>query len=199
MAGQEDNGFLGRWSRRKAAAKTTETIEDIQTAKEIEAPQDGTLPAGSETDEVETFDVKSLPDIESLGPSSDFSVFMQAGVPPALKTQALRKLWRVKSNLANLDGLIDYGEDLTGSFKVTQHLQTAYEVGRGFLKDKPEDDSQQEHAAEDGGVETENASQEITQVSENGAANSDRTELNVSEDKSENGGKTRRKTEKRDG
>jgi hypothetical protein len=83
----------------------------------------------------EPFDVKSLPDIDSLGPSSDFSVFMQAGVPSELKTKALRKLWRVKSELANLDGLIDYGEDLTGSFKVASHLKTAYEVGRGFLRD----------------------------------------------------------------
>jgi len=123
-----DEGFLGRWARRKSEAETT---------KNAEAPAllDQENEAIDRTDEPPEFDVASLPDIDSLGPGSDFSVFMQAGVPPALKTKALRKLWLTKPELANLDGLVDYGEDLTGSFKVVDHLKTAYQVGKGFLKD----------------------------------------------------------------
>ncbi|MDH3662537.1 MAG: DUF3306 domain-containing protein, partial [Alphaproteobacteria bacterium] len=97
------------------------------------------MPAAEAPGETPAIDPSTLPDIDSLGRGSDFSPFMQAGVPPALKIKALRKLWRVKPELANLDGLIDYGEDLTGSFKVVDQLKTAYEVGRGFLRD-PEDE-----------------------------------------------------------
>ena len=36
--------------------------------------------------------------------------------------------------LANLDGLVDYGEDFTDSAPVIENLQTAYQVGKGMLK-----------------------------------------------------------------
>jgi len=138
----DDNGFLGRWSRRKAEARTAE----VAAKTDAESEQIEAVEGSRSTEEIErpTFDIESLPDIDSLGPTSDFSVFMQAGVPADLKTKALRKLWRVKADLANLDGLIDYGEDLTGSFKVVDQLKTAYEVGRGFLRDdqEPKDDQQ---------------------------------------------------------
>ena len=133
LASSQNAGFLDRWSRRKAKARTAEPVPKPAPEPE-DTDRDELATALDETGE-QPFDVKSLPDIESLGPGSDFSVFMQAGVPSELKTKALRKLWRVKSELANLDGLIDYGEDLTGSFKVVDHLKTAYEVGRGFLRE----------------------------------------------------------------
>ncbi|MGI9419975.1 MAG: DUF3306 domain-containing protein [Geminicoccaceae bacterium] len=145
-----DEGFLSRWSRRKAEAKTAddtaaldpEVVPEAETSDETPSPRDPAEPA--------EFDVSTLPDIDSLGPGSDFSMFMQAGVPPALKTKALRKLWRVKPELANLDGLLDYGEDLTGSFKVVDHLKTAYEVGRGFLKDQADQAPDDEKAPDEG-------------------------------------------------
>ena len=148
MAGHDDKsgdeGFLSRWSRRKAEAKTADDTAALAPEVVPETEASDQTPAPREPDEPVEFDVSTLPDIDSLGPGSDFSMFMQAGVPPALKTKALRKLWRVKPELANLDGLLDYGEDLTGSFKVVDHLKTAYEVGRGFLRDQadlaPDDD-----------------------------------------------------------
>ena len=140
----DDEGFLGRWSRRKAEAKTSEQAASPRPENLDETdPPDLALDA-AETDEPPAFDVSTLPDIDSLGQSSDFSPFMQVGVPPAPKTKALRKLWRVKPELANLDGLVDYGEDLTGSFKVVDHLKTAYEVGRGFLRDQDDDATESE-------------------------------------------------------
>jgi|GEM_PF-7067611 len=135
-ATEDDQGFLGRWSKRKAEAKSEESPSPAKSDMVDKTEDDGSSPTTTDTSEPPAFDVGSLPDIDSLGPNSDFSMFMQTGVPSELKTKALRKLWRVKSSeLANLDGLIDYGEDLTGSFKVVDHLKTAYEVGRGFLRD----------------------------------------------------------------
>ncbi|MGI9494257.1 MAG: DUF3306 domain-containing protein [Geminicoccaceae bacterium] len=130
-----DEGFLGRWSRRKAEARAPDDNASADLPVDQETP-----PSATDTEQVDqpppTVDPASLPDIDKMEAGSDFSVFMQAGVPRELKTKALRKLWRVKPELANLDGLIDYGEDLTGSFKVVDHLKTAYEVGKGFLKDE---------------------------------------------------------------
>jgi len=132
-----DEGFLGRWSRRKAEARTEDDIAhaDLKDEQASELSETDTEQVDQQPEAV---DPASLPDIDKMGTGSDFSVFMQAGVPQELKTKALRKLWRVKPELANLDGLLDYGEDLTGSFKVVDHLKTAYEVGKGFLTDDEE-------------------------------------------------------------
>ncbi|MEM7043027.1 MAG: DUF3306 domain-containing protein [Pseudomonadota bacterium] len=131
----DDEGFLSRWSRRKAEAKTTDETAGADQAEVVTSENAGEAPADADQQDAGAIDPGTLPDIDSLGSGSDFSVFMQAGVPSSLKTKALRRLWQVKPDLANLDGLIDYGEDLTGSFKAVDHLKTAYEVGRGFLRD----------------------------------------------------------------
>ena len=140
---QDDEGFLGRWARRKSEAR-------LSGPEQLEEDQPGEQSAATvQTQEPPAFDLKSLPDIDSLGPGSDFSVFMQAGVPKDLRTKALRKLWLAKPELANLDGLLDYGEDLTGSFKTVEHLKTAYQVGKGFLKDNDTADPEREDLAGD--------------------------------------------------
>jgi hypothetical protein len=135
--GDATDGFLGRWSRRKAAARSAETEAGAEGGAETAAdPAEAEALLGRPAAEPlpeQAFDPDTLPDIDQLTEQSDFSVFMQAGVPPALRSKALRRLWLLKPKLANLDGLVDYGEDLTGSFKPMTNLQTAYKVGRGFL------------------------------------------------------------------
>lgn len=155
-----DEGFLERWSRRKAEAKLPTlpaadadlaATETERSAAETELSATTEPPATTELSAANSDQKNQLPtaaDIDEMGAGSDFSVFMQAGVPPALRTKALRKLWRVKPELANLDGLLDYGEDLTGSFKVVDHLKTAYEVGKGFLRDVEAADKPEENVAE---------------------------------------------------
>ena len=55
----------------------------------------------------------ALPSVGSLGADSDYTVFMQEGVPAALRAQALRKLWRSHPVIAAGDDLTDYGDDMT--------------------------------------------------------------------------------------
>jgi hypothetical protein len=93
--------------------------------------------------EVEKIDLSKLPDIESLTYESDFSVFMQPGVPRELRNRALRKLWRSNPLLANLDGLVDYGDDYADPSLVRPGIATLYKVGRGLLRE-PEAASVQE-------------------------------------------------------
>ena len=55
-----------------------------------------------------------LPALETLGADSDYSRFMQEGVPEALRLQALGKLWRVHPVIGTVDRLSDYGSELEG-------------------------------------------------------------------------------------
>lgn len=138
-------GFLGRWSERKTAARET-VVEAARSGRGGAAPvlaeqsADAELPElyhGDErplTEEEEAV-VATLPDIESLDAESDFTPFMQANVPEFVRRRALRALWRLNPILANVDGLVDYGDDFTDAATVIEGLQTAYKVGRGFLTD----------------------------------------------------------------
>ena len=64
----------------------------------------------------------------------DFTVFMSKAVPDRIRRRALRTLWRSNPVLANVDMLVDYGEDFTDSAMVVENMQTAYQVGKGMLK-----------------------------------------------------------------
>jgi len=59
---------------------------------------------------------------------------LNTALPQRLKQRALRQLWKLNPALANLDGLIDYGEDFTDSATVIDDLQTTYQVGKGMLR-----------------------------------------------------------------
>lgn len=118
------------WSRRKAAVKAE---EDRETA-ELEAKQDAAnLAALEEKSDQEILAELNLPDPETLGAEDDFTQFLSKAVPERLRRRALRKLWLVNPALANLDGLVDYGEDFTDASMVVENLQTAYQVGKGML------------------------------------------------------------------
>lgn len=108
-----DDGFLNRWSRRK--------LENEKAAATVEAEPVPQIPEAPPEALPETMDDQvplDLPDIDTLDKDSDFTVFMQAGVPDELKNLALRALWRSDPVLANLDGLNDYDEDFGSILKV---------------------------------------------------------------------------------
>lgn len=76
----------------------------------------------------------NLPDPDDLTLGDDFSVFMSNAIPERLRRRALRVLWRSNPVLANVDMLVDYGENFTDSATVVENLQTAYQVGKGMLQ-----------------------------------------------------------------
>lgn len=128
-----EEGFLKRWSRRKVEARDAPeeaTAEEQQDAPAAALPSEPRAPE----DEDGALDLEALPDIDSLTYESDFTVFMRKGVPPDLRRRALQKLWRSNPTLANLDGLVEYGEDYTKVGTVKQVVRTAYQVGRGMLE-----------------------------------------------------------------
>ena len=149
---ERDDDFLSRWSRRKAearrglrktpAAGAPEAGE--AEARETAAPTDASAPSpephaepppedAGEADRAAEFEDF---DFDALDYESDYTQFMEKGVPEAVRRRALRKLWHSNPILANLDGLNDYDEDFTDAALAVDVLQSAYKVGRGYLTDE---------------------------------------------------------------
>jgi hypothetical protein len=136
MADQRDEGFLGRWARRKERAARRPAARGGPEAGEAEAPEPARAPddPSAEISEAERRElVDSLPEPEQLGPEDDYSQFLQKGVPDDLRQRALRRLWRSNPVFANLDGLNDYDLDYTDAATVVENLKSAYQVGRGMI------------------------------------------------------------------
>jgi len=125
------SGAKNFWARRKAAV-TAETHAE-QTALEAEAVLAEQTAMEAKSDEEVLLEL-DLPVPESLKIGDDFSVFMARAVPERLRRRALRTLWRSNPVLANVDNLVDYGEDYTDAAMVVPNMKTSYQVGRGLLK-----------------------------------------------------------------
>ncbi|MGR3660274.1 MAG: DUF3306 domain-containing protein [Paracoccaceae bacterium] len=116
------------WSRRKAGVQAEAEAE----VKTLEAEAVETEQAEKTDDEL--LAELDLPNPDDMQPGDDFTVFMKSAVPDRLRRRALRKLWLTNPVLANVDGLVDYGEDFTDAAMVIENMQTAYQVGKGMTK-----------------------------------------------------------------
>lgn len=134
------------WSRRRAAVEA-ESRAQAQALSEAElAAQEAAL-AAREDDEI--LAELELPAPETLETPEAVRHFLKSALPMRLRNRALRQLWGMNPTLANLDGLVDYGEDFTDSATVVANMQTIYEVGRGMVKralDLPEEDAPEAEA-----------------------------------------------------
>jgi len=91
----EAGGFLGRWSRRKAQARTRpESETDGGEASAAKGAPEGRadLQADLKKDE-EVFDLTKLPSLEEITGQTNLSDFMRKEVPAALRNAALKKAW----------------------------------------------------------------------------------------------------------
>ncbi len=118
------------WSRRKAAVQAEAEAEVATVEARALAEQQAALEEKSDAEILAEF---NLPDPDQLQAGDDVSGFMAKAVPDRLRRRALRRLWRLNPVLANVDGLVDYGEDYTDAACVIENLQTAYQVGKGML------------------------------------------------------------------
>ena len=119
------------WSRRKAGVEAEAQVpvqaQQAEEAAVLEADQ-------AEKTDIELLEELGLPNPDSMMMGDDFSAFMSKAVPDRLRRRALRRLWLANPALANLDGLLDYGEDFTDSATVIENMQTAYQVGKGMTE-----------------------------------------------------------------
>ena len=109
MSGGE--GFLGRWSRLKRdREKAAEAVPASLVVEPAGPDATVTPPVATEPPEPE-FDVTTLPSIEDLTANSDFSQFLQKGVPESLKNAALRRMWTLDPILSAPDQFAEYAWD----------------------------------------------------------------------------------------
>lgn len=119
------------WSRRREAVAREARADQAAITAAEEAERET---AFAETSDEELLSEAGLPLPEELESSEAVREFLASALPQRLKTRALRRLWRLNPVLANVDGLVDYGEDFTDGAKIIENMQTAYQVGKGMLK-----------------------------------------------------------------
>ena len=150
----DDDGVISRWSKRKRgiaiAAEQQEEQLSIEEQQEIDdAYQAELLQNKQAAEEI---------DLDTIDEESDLSIFMKAGVPEALKKQALSILWRSNPVFANVDGLNDYDEDFGSSDLILKTFKSAYQAGKGYLQKEPDPE---EGILADGENETEDEIAEV--------------------------------------
>lgn len=123
------------WASRKAAVQAEAEAEAKAEQVAVVAEQHAVL---AEKPEEEVLAELELPNPEGMQAGDDFSAFMKETVPAALRNRALRTLWRSNPVLANVDMLVDYGEDFTAAADPVGIVKTIYRVGKGMLPDEDE-------------------------------------------------------------
>jgi hypothetical protein len=113
---EQDDGFLSRWSRRKAQARRAAAVSAQATATpEVEITSDETK-SGPTPVKVEPTDpqrgepLPTLADVAQLTPESDFTRFFAGGVDAKVKNAALGKLF-ADPHFNVMDGLDVYIDD----------------------------------------------------------------------------------------
>lgn len=139
MSGHDETGG-DFWSRRKVAVRKAEQAELAEKEAEAAAEERAELEQKSDQEILEEL---GLPDPDTLTKEDDFSGFLSATVPERLRRRALRKLWGINPVLANLDGLVDYGDDFTDAATVVENMQTVYRIGKGMLDQFAQDEDEE--------------------------------------------------------
>ena len=136
MSGEEREGFLSRWSRRKREAAEApsepeapplaepladfaEPVADAApplaaepaSADASEAPVTARPAAGCPIPNLPEIDLASLPPVEELTASSDFAAFLRPGVPTLLRNAALRRMWSLDPAIRDYIGPVEYQWD----------------------------------------------------------------------------------------
>lgn len=117
------------WARRKAGVEAEAAADARAEGVALADQRDAEVADKTDAEILAELD---LPDPDSLGEGDDFKVFLTETIPARIRTRALRRLWLTNSVLANVDGLVDYGEDFTDAACVIENMQTAYQVGKGM-------------------------------------------------------------------
>ena len=126
--GDEDKGFLARWSQRKQEAKQPEPKPDGPAA-EAEVAAAPVAEAEAEPE----FDLSSLPKLEELTATTDITGFLRKGVPEHLRNAALRKSWALDPAIRNyVNPALEYAYDWNtpGGVPGTGELGAGMDVAR---------------------------------------------------------------------
>lgn len=158
-----EKGFLQRWSKRKletddvGGAASQSDVLPVAGRMNTEPPAshlaemaDGEGAPGAGQGENAGQAAAKMPDkpppmtaediaaidFDALDEKSDYTRFLQDGVPDWVRRKALNKLYMTNPIFNELDGLDYYDEDFTDAVWAVGKVETSYKVGRGFMSDE---------------------------------------------------------------
>lgn len=109
--GNDDDGFLSRWSRRKELVRTgTVVAPEPVPAAAAAAPLPLELPAASAAEPAAAEPLPTLDDVKALTRDSDYARFVAGGVDEGVKRAAMKKLF-TDPHFNVMDGLDTYIDD----------------------------------------------------------------------------------------
>ncbi len=179
---EKKEGSLSRWSRRKRAVGASPAVGAQAEQPAAPPPLEGERTKATSESAVQA--PADLPDIETLDKDSDFTVFLENGVPEELKTLALRKLWRSDPVFAHIDGLDDYDEDFRAVLAMGTKILEQARAASGKLV-APEDET-----ASEGGDADQTAAPSADAVAEAEAAGNEVATGKARQEAAEDGAET---------
>ena len=151
-----NESFISRWSKKKAGQKNNIISSDQGVDEDKELSDKNELPKQElettndeskydELNDEQLLEEFNLPNPEKIKKEKGLDLFFKDGVPDRLRQIALRRVWKLNPIIRFADAEInDYHEDFTDAATVVEGMQTAYQVGKGYLSDILEDKNEAE-------------------------------------------------------
>lgn len=131
----EPGSLIDRLNRRReqvAAEAHGDQTDEQQLASEELGEMD--VADGEEAlSDHELLEKYELPDPETVEDEAGLDRFFEGDMPERLRRLALRRVWRLNPLFRFADEMVEYGEDYTDAATVVEGMQTAYQVGKGYL------------------------------------------------------------------
>ena len=165
---ESNEGFMSRWSKRKSNLKhdqgneknikgKTELQESNVNEQKTAIKEEVDESQYSYLNDQELLEKFKLPDPEKIKKEKGLDLFFKDGVPDRLRQIALRRVWKLNPIIRFADAEInDYHEDFTDAATVIEGMQTAYQVGKGYLSEILKDEDKNSLDNEEGEKELEN-------------------------------------------
>ena len=137
-----NESFISRWSKRKSGNVSVEKnpeqksyeIEDVKNKKKLSTKDKKDESDYEELNDEELLEKFKLPNPDKIKKEKGLDVFFKDGVPDRLRQIALRRVWKLNPIIRFADAEInDYHEDFTDAATVIEGMQTAYQVGKGYI------------------------------------------------------------------
>ena len=163
-----NEGFMSRWSKRKSNLKhdqgneknlkgKTELQESNVNEQKKVIKEEVDESQYSDLNDQELLEKFKLPNPEKIKKEKGLDLFFKDGVPDRLRQIALRRVWKLNPIIRFADAEInDYHEDFTDAATVIEGMQTAYQVGKGYLSDILKDEDKNSLDNEEEKKESEN-------------------------------------------
>ena len=163
-----NDGFMSRWSKRKSNLKhdqgneknlkgKTELQESNVNEQKTVIKEEVDESQYSDLNDQELLEKFKLPNPEKIKKEKGLDLFFKDGVPDRLRQIALRRVWKLNPIIRFADAEInDYHEDFTDAATVIEGMQTAYQVGKGYLSEILKDEDKNSLDNEEEKKESEN-------------------------------------------